>query len=197
MTQKVNIDFTIYSPRFQEWTGAGWILKKLKDKIHKTDEYNNELSIKDFDNELISLIVEDYVNALNESDNENIRTSFDAGFQLITENIRIGYKCCGEFCNYKNWEKILIEKNSTWTEIWIGHPWIYYRFEKGVIVFSDYTEDPKTIKELVRFDFKEFEISLQDWLKEINRFKRSIRAYFDSRYSDKADYYYNKMIEGK
>lgn len=30
--------------------------------------------------------------------------------------------------------------NQNWTQLWIGHPWIYYRRNGNLIEFSDYTE---------------------------------------------------------
>ncbi|BDD03959.1 hypothetical protein [Aureibacter tunicatorum] len=193
----LHIDFTVYSPRFQEWTGTDWILEKFKDKIYKTDEYNHELSIKDFDDNLISIIVDDYIVELDKSDNENERISFDGGFQLTLGKIRIDYNCCGEFYNYKNWIKILTERKSSWAEIWIGHPWIYYKIEGGYIVLSNYTEDLNKVEELVRFDFKQFEILLKEWLNEIAIFKGKIKEYIVRKYHDKADYYYGQMIDGE
>jgi len=124
-----NINFTVYSHRFQEWTGTDWFLEKYKDKICKIDEYNSELSIKHFDEELLAVIVDDYISELSDSKSQYERTSFDAGFQITLNGKRIDYNCCGEFCKYINWESILTNKKSIWTELWIGHPWIYYKME--------------------------------------------------------------------
>jgi hypothetical protein len=54
--------------------------------------------------------------------------------------------CCGDMGNIKGWEDILKNESTTWTELWIGHPWVYYRRNNERVEFSEYTEStPKDL----------------------------------------------------
>lgn len=48
--------------------------------------------------------------------------------------------CCGDMNSLSDWDEILDHASDTWTELWIGHPWVYYRRDKDMIEFSNYTE---------------------------------------------------------
>lgn len=49
--------------------------------------------------------------------------------------------CCGDISAIHDWEKIPGSQTTGWQQLWIGHPWIYYRKNNACIEFSDYTED--------------------------------------------------------
>ena len=193
--EELNIDFTIYSDRFQEWIGTEWVLEKFKKNIYKTDEYNRELSIRDFDEELISLIVDDYIKEINNEVDENFWTSFEGGLLISYGEARLGYTCCNDFSsNLREWRQVLLDQNLSWTDIWVGHPWIYYKIEEGFIVFSDYTEEENLIKELFRVEFDVFKFDLQKMLKEVEVFIENMKDYIKERYPDQVDYYLSKII---
>jgi hypothetical protein len=48
--------------------------------------------------------------------------------------------CCGDIGNIQEWENIFEAEASQWHQLWIGHPWIFYKRENGLICFSDYTD---------------------------------------------------------
>ncbi|OPG95212.1 hypothetical protein B2I21_27305, partial [Chryseobacterium mucoviscidosis] len=55
-----------------------------------------------------------------------------------------------------------------WSQLWIGHPWIFYKKENGKIQFSDYTEDLLNEWENRQSVFEVDELDLQI---EINKIK--------------------------
>ena len=61
---------------------------------------------------------------------------------VLKENNKILLEpmCCGDLENTKNWEHIFETEIGKWTQLWIGHPWVYYKRNNGMIDFSDYTE---------------------------------------------------------
>ncbi len=75
--------------------------------------------------------------------------------------------CCADVGNIKEWERIFESEMHKWNQLWIGHPWIYYRRDSKIIEFSDYTEsDPKDFKNselLIRVS----ELELRSELKRI------------------------------
>jgi hypothetical protein len=81
---------------------------------------------------------------------------------VIVENeiLLIEPTCCGDIGNINEWESIFENKSNAWHQLWIGHPWLYYKKEKGNVGFSAYTElnleDFKDIKS--KFQFSEEEL---------------------------------------
>ncbi|KUF38188.1 hypothetical protein AS361_08040 [Myroides marinus] len=48
--------------------------------------------------------------------------------------------CCGDLDSLNEWETIASSEENIWHQLWIGHPWVYYRRESGRVMFSDYIE---------------------------------------------------------
>jgi hypothetical protein len=91
----------------------------------------------------------------------------------------IHHQCCGSISDYKNWNSFIDESPSNWTEIWIGHPWIYARVKDDRIEFSDYTEltgplDESTVKVKTSVDINEFRNQLKSANVELMKFKTHI-----------------------
>lgn len=59
---------------------------------------------------------------------------------LIDDHFMIVPECCGDIGMINDWEMIPENASTNWTQLWIGHPWIYYRRNGNHIEFSDYTE---------------------------------------------------------
>lgn len=100
---------------------------------------------------------------------------------VIIENeiLHIEPTCCGDIGNLNEWESIFEAKSNTWLQLWIGHPWLFYKKEKGNVGFSDYTElnleDFKDIK--IKFQFSEEELKKEIEIIRIgqNKFENRIR----------------------
>lgn len=65
-----------------------------------------------------------------------------SGGIICKENnqVHIEPMCCGDLGNTKDWEQIIETGSHQWKQLWIGHPWIFYRKNNDIIEFSDYTE---------------------------------------------------------
>ena len=76
---------------------------------------------------------------------------------VIVENDKIIIEptCCGDISDIQNWEEIENAELERWNQLWLGHPWIFYKRTKNHITFSDYTdynlEDFKDISEKYKF----------------------------------------------
>ena len=92
-----------------------------------------------------------------------------SGGIVLEENnmIYIAPSCCGDIGDIKEWENIFYSEFNKWNQLWIGHPWVYYKKMNGFIEFSNYTEsspeDLKDIEILVRVS----ELQLQTELKKV------------------------------
>ena len=85
------------------------------------------------------------------------RVSIICGGIVVEEgdDLLIEPTCCGDIGNIVEWEGIFESESNDWTQLWIGHPWLFYRKENGYVEFSDYTdlnlEDFKDIKSKFQF----------------------------------------------
>ena len=76
---------------------------------------------------------------------------------VIVENDKIILEptCCGDISDIQNWEEIEKSELDKWTQLWIGHPWVFYKKTNNHIALSDYTdynlEDFKDITEKYKF----------------------------------------------
>lgn len=108
-----------------------------------------------------------------------------AGGVALRENdtIYIEPSCCGDMGSLKEWESIFEMELNKWHQLWIGHPWVYYRRGQGVIEFSNYTEaspeDFKAIEILVVVSELELQMELKKISAQQNDFEDSIRRILD------------------
>jgi hypothetical protein len=54
---------------------------------------------------------------------------------LVTSN------CCGSLSDLSDWIDILNSKIGIWQQLWIGHPWIFFKRNQEIVEFSDYSEE--------------------------------------------------------
>jgi len=60
---------------------------------------------------------------------------FQGGVLLFSgDNIVYTPQCCVAFDDYREW--LEITRSSRLKRLWIGHPWVYYRFEEEAVIFS-------------------------------------------------------------
>lgn len=109
---------------------------------------------------------------------ENYLMLFDGGILLKKDNeLLLEPQCCADLEDIKNWEYIFENSSSDWSQLWIGHPWIFYKKENGKIQFSDYTEDLLNEWENRQSVFEVDELDLQI---EINKIKER-QIHFNNR----------------
>lgn len=109
---------------------------------------------------------------------ENYLMLFDGGILLKKDNeLLLEPQCCADLEDIKNWEYIFENSSSDWSQLWIGHPWIFYKKENGKIQFSDYTEDLLNEWENRQSVFEVDELDLQI---EINKIKER-QTHFNDR----------------
>ena len=98
---------------------------------------------------------------------------------LENEKIILEPTCCGDISNIQNWEQVGNAELNKWTQLWIGHPWIFYKRTDNYIAISDYTdynlEDFTDISEKNKF-------SEQELLSEI-KISRKSQIEFENRIS--------------
>lgn len=105
-------------------------------------------------------------------------SSFNGGLILMkNDDVLIEPTCCSDLENLKNWQYIFENDSAEWSELWIGHPWIFYKKENGKIQFSDYTEDMLSELESIQSVFEVDEVDLQI---EINKMKER-QIHFNNR----------------
>jgi len=87
--------------------------------------------------------------------------------------------CCGDIGNLYEWEEIFESANADWKQLWIGHPWIFYRKANNEIEFSDYYEanidEIKNIKSILKIPINDLKNKLEIAKNEQINFERKIQ----------------------
>lgn len=127
------------------------------------------VDIETINDEELEEIVKNELKEVELDDFEEQISKIYGGIVIIENGIPlIEPTCCGDIGNLNEWESIFEDKSSAWHQLWIGHPWLFYKKEKGYVDFSNYTElnldDFKDIKS--KFQFSEEELK-----KEIERIR--------------------------
>lgn len=131
-------------------------------------------TIDDENLKIILKIIFEYV----EIEGTDFLSSFNGGLILMkNDDVLIEPTCCSDLENLKNWQYIFENDSAEWSELWIGHPWIFYKKENGKIQFSDYTEDMLSELENIQSVFEVDEVNLQI---EINKMKER-QIHFNNR----------------
>ncbi|NLR64335.1 hypothetical protein HGH92_08460 [Chitinophaga varians] len=99
------------------------------------------------------------------------------------DGIYITPSCCGDIGNIREWESISEKASHVWHQLWIGHPWVYFRKGNGFIEFSGYTEsnleDLKDIQILVKVDEQALFAELKKLREQQEEFQRRIQKVLD------------------
>lgn len=116
--------------------------------------------IKAIDDESLQIIINVRLTEVDfdDPDKEVYCLPFDGGIVLRKDGeILIEPSCCGDMSVIENWQKIFKSQSSEWKDLWIGHPWVLYKRENGIISFSQYTEnDIENIKNIqIKFEVEE------------------------------------------
>ncbi|MCT2407127.1 hypothetical protein NZD88_06120 [Chryseobacterium antibioticum] len=110
---------------------------------------------------------------------EDMLTAFDGGIALMEDGrAMVLPTCCGDIGNIKEWKRILEDQTEEWNELWIGHPWIFYKKVNGKVQLSDYSDvnlkDAKNIQAHIEVDELELKTELEKAEKQQINFKNRI-----------------------
>jgi hypothetical protein len=87
--------------------------------------------------------------------------SLNGGYILQTDDLFSIYPtCCGSLEDIKSWERAVTYRKPEWTEIWIGHPWIYCRAIDGQLEFSQPAETIESITQTLTVDSAALQIEI-------------------------------------
>jgi hypothetical protein len=151
--------------------------------IERLDEYGySSIKMSDINDADLKILVEKELQDAEMVENgiEGI-SRFCGGIVIINDKEVIHHQCCGAISDYKNWVEFLEESPSEWTEIWIGHPWIYGRISNNIIELSDYIEHtgalkPENLRIKTKIDVSTFKTALDIAVLQIAEIKARILA---------------------
>jgi hypothetical protein len=132
------------------------------------------------DNELEEILKQE-LKEVDLSDYDEQVCRLDGGIVVAENNtIYIEPTCCGDIGNIAGWEEIFGSELNTWNQLWIGHPWIYYRRDGEFIEFSNYTEPsgnevPVNFDVLIRLSAFDLQTELKRIREQQNEFESSIQ----------------------
>lgn len=151
--------------------------------IERLDEYGySSIKMSDINDADLKILVEkELQDAEIPINGTEIVGAFCGGIVIINDKEVIHHQCCGDIADYKNWLTFLEESPSEWTEIWIGHPWIYGRISNNIIELSDYIEHtgalkPENLRIKTKIDVSTFKTALAAAVVQIAEIKARILA---------------------
>jgi RNAse (barnase) inhibitor barstar len=110
----------------------------------------------------------------------------------------ISPSCCGDLSDLTNWENMLHAEHGQWHQLWIGHPWLYYKRHNNIVEFSDYYEENLDAIPDIQTKYKVNEHELETALKAIidnqNKLKIKISRILQMLNMDNADKLANIMV---
>jgi hypothetical protein len=171
MTLKIYINSSL----FDNSKSDTFLFKNNRSSLIKLDYERNGLVIDSLDDETLLAIIRHQIGIDNITNYDEVSFVLEGGVYLEYEDKTIISQCCGDISNLENWRTILKADNTSFEELWIGHPTILYKFEKDKIIFSDYTEPGPEITNKFIFDKEEFISLLAEKIKGFDDFK--IRIY--------------------
>lgn len=155
------------------------VVSKLDLGFHTIKKDSYLVDIETIDDENLQMILETNLQEIDLEEFEDQIIAFDGGIVLKkNDQVLISPTCCGDIGNIKEWQKIFENKTSDWSEMWIGHPWIFYRKENGKVQFSDYSDlnlkEFIDIKPIFEIDESELKIELEKVKQHQIKFKNTI-----------------------
>ncbi|WP_051349345.1 hypothetical protein [Chryseobacterium gregarium] len=126
------------------------------------------VDIETVDDENLKIILKVVFNDV-ETEDEDYLMLFNGGLILKKDDeILLEPTCCVDLADLKDWEYIFENNSSGWSQLWIGHPYVFYRKNEGKIEFSEYTE--LTLSELENIQ-PVFEVNESELKTEINKMR--------------------------
>ncbi|MDV7698992.1 hypothetical protein N6B72_18895 [Chryseobacterium soli] len=129
-------------PNPEEWYKQ-WIkaVSTIDLDFHTIDGESYFVDIETIDDRNLKIILEVDLQGIDLDDFKDQIMPFDGGI-VLKENDKILIKptCCGDIGNIKEWQRILENESKEWSDLWIGHPFVFYKKDNGKIQFSDYSD---------------------------------------------------------
>lgn len=100
----------------------------------------------------------------------------NGGFALLSDgSVLLEPMCCSDLGNLDNWREAASCRATDWQMLWIGHPWVSVRFDRGLLMISDLHESEAPVaKYTVLPDDLEKAIGLAE--AELEDFSRRLQA---------------------
>jgi hypothetical protein len=123
---------------YRKWVKAVSIIDLDFDTIDKNSYF---VDIENIDDRNLKIILEIDLQEIDLDACEDQIMPFDGGIVLKSnDKILLKPTCCGDIGIIKEWQRILENESKEWTDLWIGHPYVFYKKENGKIQFSDYSD---------------------------------------------------------
>lgn len=186
--------FTLYCESLKD--NADFLAEAIRCKaLMENDRGELELEICKVSEKLMDLFFRGYIGRFEPEEYEEKLPPLDGGLRIEEAGEVIEHQCCSELDDYLIWAEILKVRAAHWTEIWIGHPWIYYRIEGSSIYFTDYCEDlPDNMDYKFVFDKEIFFAKLRGQLISLYEFGHKLRRYVQQGDFQKKDALLSKLI---
>jgi hypothetical protein len=169
----------INSSLFDNSKSDTFLFQNNKGSLIKIDNERNGLVISSLDEETLLAVIRHQIGTDKITNYDEVSFVLEGGVYLEYEDKTIQSQCCGDISNIENWRTLLHANNTSFEELWIGHPTVLYKFDKDNIIISDYTEPGPEITNKFLFDKEEFISLLSEKIKAFDDFKIRIFEVID------------------
>jgi hypothetical protein len=146
----------VYSSLFDNYLSDTDLYQSNKNNFVAIDEFQNGIILENLNEETIVAIINNQIGDREVCSDEELFI-FEGGIYIEQNNHKIVSQCCGDIAGVEKWREIFNENNTYFKDIWIGHPWIFYKFDATKIYFSDYIEKHNTDGLEIKFEFNKTE----------------------------------------
>jgi hypothetical protein len=175
MTLKIYINSSL----FDNSKSDTFLFQNNKDSLIKLDNERNGLVIDSLDEDTLLAIIYHQIGTDKITNYDELSFVLEGGVYLEHQDKTIISQCCGDISNVENWRVLLNANNTSFEELWIGHPTVLYKFDKDKIIISDYTEPGPEITNKFIFDKDEFISLLSEKIERFDDFKIRIFEVID------------------
>lgn len=101
----------------------------------------------------------------------------------LDDDIVVEPQCCCDIGDLARWERICNAEANSWHQLWIGHPWIFFKRANGLVSFSNYSDsnlkDLETVEIVFQLPEEELKFSILKIRKQQEAFEAKIFKVLD------------------
>ncbi|MFM9402597.1 hypothetical protein [Myroides odoratimimus] len=100
------------------------------------------VDVNSMDEDALSVVIEKELEEIELEEYEDQIAKLAGGIVVIEGEVILQEPmCCCDMDSCRDLLAIVESEEDTWIQLWIGHPWVFYRRRDGKVEFSDYTND--------------------------------------------------------
>jgi hypothetical protein len=177
----MTVDFVLTSPLINDAAAADAARRLVAaDGALLTNGWQLQLWLPRIGDELLLRLLKEHIEDADPADYAECLSPFEGGLRLEAGGVVIEPQCCCGLGDAEDWADLLLHQPADWQRVWVGHPWVYARFDEDWVYFSEYGDaggetpaGPLTV--LLQLPRAEFVAALRSALTALTAFYHQLR----------------------